>query len=606
MAYLPELTRKPPWSRSTAPETVTYQFLGINRNGVTQDGEFSRVLNLSTREYPMLCTRKQRGTVMTLEQPEGIGARQDTSVWLDGETVYYDGEPVTGLTLSTDLSMLPKQIVSFGAYVLIFPDKVYFNTIDLTDKGFIEGNFDLADSATVTYSMCRVDGSDYENVTTGDTPPTSPEHGDYWIDTSEETHKLMCYSATYGSWNQILTVYTRVAATGIGAMFPAGDAIEISGAAAPSDASQTIKDQVTALNGAHYVYSATDDSIVIIGLLDQSVTQTGGLQAARTVPEMEYIIESENRLWGCHYGYDASGKTVNEIYASALGDFKNWRVYQGISTDSYTVSIGSDGPWTGAIAYGGYPCFFKEKCLHKMYGSQPKNYQTMTTQLRGVKAGCAKSLAIVDGSLIYVSRTGVEVYDGSLPTSISHNFGDITWDDCAAGAYGGRYYVSAYEDGTWHIFVYDTKNGVWLEEDGFQVINFAQGWNDLYALDADTGDVIAMLGTEGTKEDTVMWTAETGLQTWENIEHKYVTRYNIRAQLDANTQVKAAIRYNSKGPWYEKMELTNKSRSARTMLMPVYPHRCDHMQLRLSGRGEIKIYSIARIHTGGGDGQGGI
>lgn len=599
MAYLPTLQKK------KAQQLVTSAFRGINRNAETNDGEFARALNLSTREFPMLCSRKQRGTIRTLTAPEGIRVRQDASVWLDGNTVYYDGSPVSGLTLSTDQSMLPKQIVSFGAYVLIFPDKLYFNTIDLTDKGFIEGNYALGASATVTYSMCRVDGSDYENVTTSDTPPASPDHGDYWIDTSEETHKLMCYSATYGSWNQILTVYTRVSATGIGAMFPAGDAIEISGAAAPEESSQTIKDQVAALNGSHYVYTATDDSIVIIGLLDQSITQTGGLQAARSMPDMEYIIESENRLWGCHYGQDANGITLNEIYASKLGDFKNWRVYQGLSTDSYTVSIGSDGPWTGAITYGGYPCFFKEKCLHKIYGSQPKNYQTMTTQLRGVKAGCHKSLCIVDGTLIYVSRSGVEVYDGSLPSSISRNFGDIIWDDCVAGTYGGRYYISAKENDLWHVFVYDTKTGIWLEEDGFRAVDFSSGSEDLFALDAVTGEMISMLGTEGTLEDTVFWTAETGLQTWETIDHKFVTRYNIRAQIDAGANIKAQIRYNSKGPWYEKMDLTNKARSARTMLMPVYPHRCDHLHMRLSGRGEIKIYSIARLMTSGGDGQGG-
>ena len=600
MAYLPELQKK------KTQQLVTFNFRGINRNAETSDGEFASVLNLSTREYPMLCTRKQRGVVQTLTAPEAIGSRQDAMVVCDGDSVYYDGTKVTGLTLSTDQSMLPKQLVSFGAYVIIFPDKLYFNTIDRTDCGSMEGNFTLGDSATVTYTMCRVDGSDYDNVTTGTEPPASPDHGDYWIDTSDEEHKLMCYSATYGSWNQILTVYTRVEATGIGALFPAGDAIEISGAEAPNTASDAVKAQVSALNGSHYVYSATDDSIVIIGLMDQSVTQTGGLKASRSVPDMEFVIESENRLWGCHYGTDNNGQTLNEIYASKLGDFKNWRVYQGLSTDSYTVSIGSDGSWTGAITYGGYPCFFKERCLHKLYGSQPKNFQVMTTQLRGVKEGCGRSLCIVDGTLMYVSRTGVEVYDGSLPTCISRNFGDIAWDNCAAGSFGSRYYVSAKEDDTWHIFVYDTRTGIWLEEDGFRAINFADGPRELYALDADTGEVIAMMGAEGTLEEAVFWSAETGLQTWETVDHKFVTRYNIRAQLDGAANMKAQIRYNSRGQWYDKMDLTNKGRIARTMLMPVYPHRCDHLQMRISGRGEVKLYSISRIMSSGGDGQGGI
>ena len=56
---------------------------------------------------------------------------------------------------------------------------------------------------------------------------------------------------------------------------------------------------------------------------------------------------------------------VNELYACKLGDFKNWNCFLGISTDSYVASVGTDGPWTGAVTYLGNPIFFKETCLHK-------------------------------------------------------------------------------------------------------------------------------------------------------------------------------------------------------------------------------------------------
>ena len=69
----------------------------------------------------------------------------------------------------------------------------------------------------------------------------------------------------------------------------------------------------------------------------------------RSVPEMDFVIESGNRLWGCKYGV-VDGKAVNEIYASKLGDFKNWNCYAGRSTDSYVATRGSDGPFTGVHA----------------------------------------------------------------------------------------------------------------------------------------------------------------------------------------------------------------------------------------------------------------
>ena len=47
------------------------------------------------------------------------------------------------------------------------------------------------------------------------------------------------------------------------------------------------------------------------------------------------------------------------------------------------------------------------------------------------------------------------------------------------------------------------------------------------------------------------------------------------------------------------------ARTARTLLMPVYPRRCDHLRMKISGTGEIKVHSITRVLTGGGDGQHG-
>ena len=74
---------------------------------------------------------------------------------------------------------------------------------------------------------------------------------------------------------------------------------------------------------------------------------------------MDFVIESGNRLWGCRYGKALNGETVNEIYASKLGDFRNWYCFAGISTDSYTASVGTDGAFTGAVTYMGRPIFFK-------------------------------------------------------------------------------------------------------------------------------------------------------------------------------------------------------------------------------------------------------
>lgn len=39
-----------------------------------------------------------------------------------------------------------------------------------------------------------------------------------------------------------------------------------------------------------------------MGLVSRNAAQTGGLTVKREAPEMDYICQAQNRLWGCRYG----------------------------------------------------------------------------------------------------------------------------------------------------------------------------------------------------------------------------------------------------------------------------------------------------------------
>ena len=89
--------------------------------------------NMSSADYPMLSTRRPRGTVQQLEEPQGLIAKDALAI-ADKGKLYFNGTEVTGLTLADG----EKQMVSMGAYLLIWPDKKYLNTKDLTDYGSME------------------------------------------------------------------------------------------------------------------------------------------------------------------------------------------------------------------------------------------------------------------------------------------------------------------------------------------------------------------------------------------------------------------------------------------------------------------------------------
>lgn len=599
--YLPPLKQKP------AQQAVTSIFMGINRAQEIQDGEFAHEMNLSTREYPMLCPRKSRGIGETINGTyRGMMDKNGKMVVIIGNRVEYGGEVIEGITLSEDADMLPKRMVGFGAYVVIFPDKVFFNSIDVTDCGSLEAEYHS--EGPIQYSMARLDGEDYDNITESSTAPSDPDNGDYWLDTSTSPHRLMMYSEVTGLWQHIETVYTRIAAAGIDESINAGDTVEISGIAFGTG---EIAEQAQAMNGTQYIYDKGEGWITILGLLDESSTQTeGSITIERRCPDLDFVVEESNRLWGCHYGPDKDGKTLNEIYACKLGDFRNWRVYQGISTDSYTVSIGSDGPFTGAISYAGMPMFFKEDCVHKIYGNKPSNYQVMTTQMHGVQRGSEKSLCNVGGIVFYLSPFGVEIFDGSMPESVSLALGQNRMRAGVAGTIDRKYYLSVLEDEEPHLYVYDLRRNIWHEESTEGVKEFANTTGDLCMMLEHRIDTV--MGTIGASEGLVAWYAETGMQGWEQhsrnvmgaADDKYITRYQLRAVMPVGSKMRAYLAYNG-GPWEEKLSIENGWSDTRTLLMPVFPKRCDHMKMRIEGEGEIKLHSITRNLSGGGDGRHG-
>ena len=108
------------------------QFGGLDRRVGHGAGCAENMENMWSGGYPALETRPARGTVTVLKKPHGLTGR-DALVWADGTDLYVGGEK-TALTLEDG----HKQLVNMGAYLLIWPDKKYINTMDLTDYGDIE------------------------------------------------------------------------------------------------------------------------------------------------------------------------------------------------------------------------------------------------------------------------------------------------------------------------------------------------------------------------------------------------------------------------------------------------------------------------------------
>ena len=592
MAYLPDLT---------ATETyrvMTEAFGGYDHNLRIADGSWFDETNLTSMHYPLFSPRPRRGMVEQLSDPQGITAKEALA-YVDGPTLYYGGQPVTGITLSTADSDRPQKMVGLGASLCVFPAGVYVTPQDLSDCGSLGAVFSATD-AEISLQPCRIDGSGYDLSETMVSPvqPENPVNGQYWIDSSGDTHVLRQYSAASGMWADIQTVYTKIQVSGINAQFAEFEGVHISGLEYAGE-NTVLQAQIAALNTSNTIRGIGTDYIIITGMLNQAYSYTGNIKVERRVPILDHGCELDNRLWGCRYGMQ-NGVFVNEIYASALGNPKVWDQYAGIASDSYAVTVGSDGPFTGMISYLGFVLAIKENCIHKIYGSAPP-FEIATTNCRGVQQGSERSLCVVNERLYYKSRTDVCMYDGSLPVGISEVFAGQSYSNARAGALGSRYYISMQDNvGGWHMYVYDSERGIWHREDNTCAMMFAPYKDDLYYIDEDSYFIVSATGKNGELEGDVVWEATSGIIGYEYPDQKYMSRFTLRVKMAEHSHCEIYVQYDSDGEWVKQGDLMGTSTQSFTV--PVIPRRCDHMQIRLRGSGDVKIYSLAKILEIGSDG----
>ena len=592
------------YPKLTAQETSRQMidtFKGYNHNLRISDGEFFDMKNLTADYYPVLSPRGNRGVYASPASPKGLIAK-DSLCYVNGRNFV-----INQYSIDMGLNDEPKQLISMGAYVIIMPDKKWINTMpqkgDEYQHGNIEASYPAVEGQMVnaSYEMCKVDGTVYGKVPKAPKAPENPENMQLWIDISSTPHVLKQYSATSAVWNQIATTYVKISAPNIAANFSQYDAVTISGLPEQLTQLKDYEGQVCPLWDVYHDpgetseenprAEGTEDYIVIVGFLDEADSYESQLRLERRMPVMDFVVESENRLWGCHYGVAANGEVVNEIYASKLGDFKNWNCFMGLSTDSYAASCGTDGQFTGAITHMGYPLFFKENFVHKVYGNYPANFQIQTTACRGVQKYCDKSLAIVNETLFYKSRSGICAYDGSLPTEVSYVMGNEAYSEAVGGSHGNKYYISMKDAiGEYHLFVFDTAKGMWHKEDNLQVDCFCSCCGEMYAIAG--GEIITLFGSGTQNTEPVEWMAETGEIGITSPDMKYISRLTIRMSMDIGAEVRIYAQYDFNDEWDQLCVL--KGYNLRSFSIPIRPKRCDHMKLRIEGEGMAKIYSITK------------
>ena len=521
--------------------SVQSQFGGYNHTAAARDGELWDMENLTGDQFPLLSPRRPRRLLRTLERPNGIFAN-DQLCWVDGTTFYCGGEA------KGQVSDGEKTFAAMGNYILIFPDKKYYNKY-LDQFASLE--------AGVT------------------TPAGGAQFGDGMLYEEEAMQNaLTCSTIDFTQY------------------FAPGDGVTISGCTQiPANNKTAVLREISADGHTLCFYEFAFTLAGEEG--DQSYSEPGAVTIARTVPDMDHVCVNENRLWGCK---------GDQVFCSALGDPKNFNVFDGVATDAWSTPAGSAGDFTGCVSSFGYPIFFKEDHIYKVYGDYAQSYRLMGSATTGVAAGSAKSLAVAGELLLYLSPAGVMSYSGGIPSSLSAPFGTDRYKNGAAGSDGVKYYLSMEGPEGRFLFVYDTGKGLWHKEDGFDPVGFAR-WGDLYGLarDGKLWDLDPGPEAEGTPEEAVSWFAEwADLYEGDDVplpHKKGLTKLLVRLDLAEGSAFAIQALYDSRGDWETVAELG--AEKQRSYYLPIIPRRVDHYRLRLSGTGPCLVRSLTREYDAG-------
>lgn len=306
------------------------------------------------------------------------------------------------------------------------------------------------------------------------------------------------------------------------------------------------------------------------------------VEVSRSIPTLDYICESNNRLWGC-------SNADRTIYASALGDPTNIYTYSGVSTDSWAVAVGSEEDFTACIGYGDAVLFFKEMKLHKILGSYPAEYTMYSYDFEGVQRGSSKSLAVVNEVLYYKGIHGVFAYTGS-PALISSNFGEREFFNAVGGTDGDTYYLSV-TDGAdlqgHYLFAYETQKRLWVLEDKVKVTDFARIGGSTYML---TSGEVFVCGAEETPADAEWFVQFTPL--YETIDgRKSYSRILLRLELPEGSHIVVQTRFDG-GVWMEAGKVIGGRQTVVPVMIPI--NRCDKFEIAIKGKGKATILSMLR------------
>lgn len=531
------------------------KFGGIDCSNGTPLGYWQKLCGMDFTAFPALKTVKPFAYKALADGITGYLVKNGEIVYTKSDGIYISGKK-TQLTLSDG----KKQLVSLGAYIMIMPDEVLINTAD--------------DPVSVEYTAKpKVCGTLFE-YNSNVTRPSVSIFKRLYLDVAENSEELSKYKVgdmvtvtyEYGGKGRYLTA----AISSIGK-----ENYSMSGCV-------SVNFDTTAYSDTYYFYTENRkmDAFRIVNIKNAYISCP--------IPQMDFMTEYNNRLWGC-------SSARHEIYCSKLGSAVEWGSFDGISTDAWTVSVGTDGDFTGVCVYGGSVLFFKENCVHVVYGTKASNFTLSTIKLRGVQKGSDGSLCISDGLLYFKAPEGIFSFNGSASVRIDAKLGDDITDTAVMTA-NGRHVVMCAADGT--VYYYDKRYSAWYTRRLADVISAHEINGRLYAVTRDKNGkmkLVTLVGNDGNsdseeKNEFTAISGELGRGSVFRLYKKLRMSLCHEKQDGETLEINAYISTDG-GEWKKVYGCVDGSTGEEIASAPIIPLRCRKIKIKICGETSGNAYA---------------
>ena len=462
-----------------------------------------------------------------------------------------------------------KALVVLVTKILIFPDKVAFDTADGSVSAL--GACWKAEGQSVEFAPCDAEGRTYTPTGVGREEPESPADGQIFLKVEDEEHPwrydgtLEVYSAASGNLDGAAAGLLPHHAAGAQEKFCQWDTGACEGTAAKQAG------QWEALDGDCVVYAVTENSLCVradpagdyfYGTLVQgtdaaqwtsldgsqtrSIAAEQTVQLERRVPDLDFVTECDNRVWAA-----AAGKCDLRLQAG--------RPHQLVFLSGHCGGqlCGDGGQRRSLYRRGhlhGLCAVLQGKHPAQALRLQASDFQLSSLRCRGVARNAARSLCVLNETLYYLSpgrRDGVgRQHPGQVSAALdAGRLANVK--QAVGGALDGRYYLHVSRENEVRLLVYDTERGLWHEED---VCSFemASTGGQLYLWDgralwaADPSREAAGQRSEETEQgvEFVLTTGDLGL---DSPEERYLSRLTLRLDAACRSRVTVEVSYDG-GP----------------------------------------------------------